>query len=170
MVRGHADYILERLQPLAHALPRQAPHEIQVDVGAARLPRQKGHVQAVLRFVRTAQQAQHAFVHSLYADGKTVDARIQILCGPVAAAQGFRIGLKRHFGLGHKPEVFAYALHSQADNARRKQTGRPPAKKDRLHLTAAKLVAPVSQFHKQGIHVVAHSRGAGRINAPPQRA
>ena len=86
MVGGHAYDILERLQPLANTLPRQPPHEIKVDVGAARLARQKGHVQAVLRLVRAAQHAQHAFVHALHANGKPVDAHIQILCSPVAAA------------------------------------------------------------------------------------
>ena len=118
VVGGHAYDILERLQPLAHALPRQAPHEIKIDVGAACLARQKGHVQAVLRLVRAAQHAQHAFVHTLHADGKAVDARIQILGRAVPAAQGFRIGLKRHLGLGNEPEILVYAFHGQADDAR----------------------------------------------------
>ena len=169
MIGRHAYDILESLQPLPHALPRQPPHEVKVDVGAARLARQKGHMQTVLRLVRAAQQAQHAFVHALHANGKPVDAHIQILCRPVAAPQGFRVGLKRHFGLGSQLEILVYALHGQADDARRKQAGRAAAKKYGLHLAAAQFVAPVGQLQKQGVHIVAHNgRGCG-IHPAPQR-
>ena len=54
--------------------------------------------------------------------------------------------LPAYLGLGSQPEIFAYAVHGQADDTRRKQAGRAAAKKYGLHLAAAQFVAPVGQL------------------------
>ena len=155
MIRAHAHGVLEGLQPLAHAQTGQAPHQIHIDVGAARLARRKDRVQAVLSPVRTAQQTQHALVQTLDADGQTVDARRQILLHALPAPQGFRVGLQGYFGLGTERKTAGQTLQHYAHNARRQQTGRAPAKKDALHCRPVQAVAPVGQFQQQGIHIIA---------------
>ena len=169
MVRAHAHGVLEGLHPLAHALAGQAPHQVHVDVGATRLTRREHRVQAVLGPVRPSQQAQHAFIQALDADGQTVHARRQILRHALASPQGFGIGLQGDFSFGAERETAGQALQHNAHNARRQQAGRAPAEKNGLHLGSAQAVAPMGQLQQQGVQIVAQQGRRGGLHATAQR-
>lgn len=86
MLRFQGKGIFQRGQPVGRILSRQAPHEVQPQIAAARGPQMLHCPQHVGAPVRPPQQGKETVVHALHAHGDAVDARSQIgVHGPRAS-------------------------------------------------------------------------------------
>ena len=123
VLRLEAQDVLERAAPAGERLVRQAEHQVEREVGKARLARaDDGHARLLVG-MRTAEALEHVVLIGLHADGDAVEARANQPLEPLRR-DAVGVGLERDLGVRAEVEALLQLVENffqilRAEEARR---------------------------------------------------
>ena len=146
VLRPKRDCRARILQPLLQRLPREPPHQIKAQIGAARFPYGPERLLRRIRPVQPSERLQHPVMQRLHAERNPVDARRQKPACLFRRMQGIRVSFHADFRSGQHFKRPSRTIQHALQLIRIKQAWRAAAEENALHGHSAETPPPLSQL------------------------
>ena len=152
VLRRQRNRLAQRPRPLLRRLPRQAEHQIQVQVVKARRPRHGDGRLRLLARVDAPDISQKPVVKALHPQRQPVDARRPVAF-QIFPRQRAGVALHRDFRVRRQRKAASERIQHAPDLRAGHQRGRSPAEKHRLHPPRAEKGRLLAHFAADGLGI-----------------